>query len=70
MSAGGLPNLRLGWGIKMDRRLCCIKSFQLAPKTVKGNTTAKGQRKSVPDSCSGYKNRNKGTYVNTVLPVL
>jgi len=53
MSAGDSPNLRrlVGWGVKKAGKVI-EESFELAPNTVSGHTTANGQRKGVPNSWS------------------
>jgi len=55
MSARDPPNLRrwVGWGVKKAAKQGYRrKFFELAPKTVSGDTTTNGQRKGVPNSWS------------------
>jgi len=51
-NVGGPPNLRrwVGWGDKKAGKQGYIEeSFELAPKTICGDTTANGHRKGVPN---------------------
>ena len=43
----------MGWGVKKAGKLSYRKSFEFAPKTVSGDTTANDQRKGVSNSWSG-----------------
>ena len=71
MSARDPPNLRrwVGWGdgaLRRPESKVVEERFELAPKTVSGNTTANGQRKGVLNSWSGNsKSARTKTCANT-----
>ena len=55
MSVRDPPNLRrwVEWGLRRPESKVIKEGFELAPKTVSGDTTTNGQRKGVPNSWSG-----------------